>query len=74
MKHRAQILLLYQAKKGTAKIAEVVGLSERTVQHWRREFLKRGMDIFPVIDEMENIVPEPEVSDATQIARSTREL
>jgi len=57
LKHRAQILLLYHTGKGTAEIAEKVGLSMRTVQHWRREFLQRGMDIFSVIDEKS--VPEP---------------
>jgi len=55
IKHRAKILLLYHAGKGTSEIAETVGLSERTVQHWRREFLKRDMDIFPRI-ETESVV------------------
>jgi len=52
---RAQILLLYHASNETHQIVEIVGLSERTVQHWRREFLKRGMDIFSTIDTLKSV-------------------
>ena len=47
LQRRARILLLYSEGKDTREIAENVGLSPRSVQYWRREFLKRGMDIFP---------------------------
>lgn len=43
---RARILLLYNAGKDTRQISETVGLAPRSVRFWRREFLKRGMDIF----------------------------
>jgi len=59
IKHRAQILLLYHAGKRTSEIAEIVGLSERTAQHWRREFLKRGMDIFLGAEKLEEAAVHP---------------
>ena len=47
IQHRARILLLYNEGKDTREISKTVGLSPRTVRHWRREFLEHGMDIFP---------------------------
>lgn len=64
---RAKILLLYHAGNETQQIAEKVGLSERSVQHWRREFLNRGMDIFSGIDDREQAVPEPGAAKAAEM-------
>ena len=46
VRRRARILLLYHAGQNTIEISATVGLSPRTVQFWRSEFIKRGMDIF----------------------------
>ena len=46
MRRRARILLLYNAGQNTIEISATVGLSPRTVQFWRSEFIKRGMAVF----------------------------
>jgi CHAD domain-containing protein len=46
IQRRAKILLLYHQGKDTSTISEEVGLAPRSVQHWRREFLKHGMEMF----------------------------
>jgi hypothetical protein len=51
VRRRARILLMYHAGKTTREIAETVGLTTGRVAYWRREFLKRGMDIFPSAGE-----------------------
>ena len=51
IQRRARILLLYNAGKETREISQTVGLSLRSVQFWRREFLKRGMNIFSSIGQ-----------------------
>jgi CHAD domain-containing protein len=53
VRRRARILLLYNQGKDTHEISEEVGLALRSVQHWRREFQMRGMDIFPMAGELE---------------------
>lgn len=47
VQQRAQLLLGYQEGKPTAEISAEIGLSPSRVRHWRREFRKRGFDIFP---------------------------
>ena len=46
LQRRAKVLLFYNAGKDTRQISATLGLSLRSVQHWRREFQKHGMDIF----------------------------
>jgi hypothetical protein len=46
MRRRARILLLYNAGQNAFEISATVGLARRTVQFWRSEFIKRGMDVF----------------------------
>ena len=46
VRRRARILLMYHDGKTTREIAEAVGITPGRVSYWRREFLKRGMDIF----------------------------
>jgi CHAD domain-containing protein len=60
VQRRARILLLYNAGKHTREIAGAVGLAPRSVRHWRREFLKRGMDIFSANEEAEPSEPPAE--------------
>jgi len=57
VQRRADILLLYNAGKDTREISEIVGLAPRSVRFWRREFLKRGMDIFSANTEVEQPAP-----------------
>jgi CHAD domain-containing protein len=66
LQRRAQILLLYNEGKDTSEIAERVGLSARSVQHWRREFLKRGMDIFPGVAIPEKTAPEASLEEPVE--------
>ncbi len=47
IRRRAQILLGFQDGNDARSIAQKVQLSPKTVRHWRREFLKKGMEIFP---------------------------
>jgi CHAD domain-containing protein len=44
---RAQIILLSEAETPVAAIAAAVSLTRTQVYHWRREWLKRHLDIFP---------------------------
>lgn len=44
---RAQIILLSEADTPVTAIASDVGLTRAQVYHWRREWLKRRLDIFP---------------------------
>ncbi len=44
---RAQILLMADEAMTTAAIAEATAVSAGQVRYWRREWEKRGMDIFP---------------------------
>ncbi|MBN1451877.1 MAG: CHAD domain-containing protein [Anaerolineales bacterium] len=53
VQRRARILLLYNTGKDTREISETIGLAPRSVRFWRREFLKRGMDIFSSANEIE---------------------
>lgn len=46
IQRRARILLLYNSGKEVKEIASTVGTAPSTVRYWRREFEKRGMDIF----------------------------
>jgi len=52
LQRRARILLLHNEGKDTREISKVVGLSLRTVQYWRKEFLDRGMEIFSAEDAL----------------------
>jgi CHAD domain-containing protein len=54
IQRRARMLLLYNAGKGSREIAKTVGLAPRSVRYWRREFLKRGMDIFSTAADSES--------------------
>ena len=47
LRRRALILLLYNQGKNTAEISALVGITSRSVRHWRAEFQKHGMKIFP---------------------------
>ena len=47
VRRRARVLLLYQRGQSTRAIADTVGLSPNRVRHWRRQFLSKGMGIFP---------------------------
>ena len=53
VRRRARILLLYHAGQNTNEISASVGLSRRTVQFWRSEFIKRGMDVFSTGNKVE---------------------
>ncbi len=65
-RRRAKILLMYHAGKTTREIAEAVGLSTGRVAYWRREFLKRGMNIFSSVDETPSAPAAPTSSPATE--------
>ena len=51
LKRRAQILLLYHTGQATHQIAESVGLSERSIQRCRKDFIERGMDMFSDVQD-----------------------
>ncbi len=44
---RAAILLRYNQGENTAQIAQEIGLSRRQVRFWRRQYVLRGLAIFP---------------------------
>jgi CHAD domain-containing protein len=44
---RAAILLRYNQGENTAQIAQEIGLSRGRVRFWRRQYVLRGLDIFP---------------------------
>jgi CHAD domain-containing protein len=48
---RAQIILLSEPETPVAAIAAAVSLTRAQVYHWRREWLKRRLDIFPALAE-----------------------
>jgi CHAD domain-containing protein len=56
---RAQIILMHLEDASTQHIAAAVSLSTSQVRHWRREWEKRGIDIFPPLPD-ENDVYETE--------------
>ena len=70
---RAKILLLYDAGKSTTEIAEAVGLSEHSVQHWRREFVKQGVDIFSGTEDVEKEIAEPKDSEVAEATSPQKE-
>lgn len=45
---RARLLLLLHEGKTAAEISTVVGLAPGTINRWRRAYLNKGMDIFPL--------------------------
>jgi CHAD domain-containing protein/transposase-like protein len=53
LRRRARILLLYNSGQTTTEVSQIVGISSERVRYWRREFLKRGMDIFPDENEIQ---------------------
>jgi CHAD domain-containing protein len=67
---RARILLLYNAGKDTRQISETVGLAPRSVRFWRREFLKRGMEIFSTsteVDQPEKLSRKPAAEEPASV-------
>jgi CHAD domain-containing protein len=73
VQRRAKILLLYNRGKNTHEISAEVGLALRSVQHWRREFLKHGMDIFSAAAESESLNTTVEKSEpAPKVKTTTR--
>jgi CHAD domain-containing protein len=61
---RAEIVLLVGDDVATADIAGVVGLSTSQVRHWRREWEKRGLDIFPTAEAAEPSADEEQPAEA----------
>lgn len=47
IQRRAQIILSYHQGATTRQIVKLIGLSPSQVRHWRRQFLLRGLNIFP---------------------------
>jgi len=47
LRRRAQLLLLYNNGLSTAEVAQQLGLSLSRTRYWRRQFMLRGMAIFP---------------------------
>lgn len=53
---RGRLLLLYEAGKKTAEIAEEVDLSPGRVLYWRRQYLKDGLGVFgDALDGLEKV-------------------
>ncbi|GIV59135.1 MAG: hypothetical protein KatS3mg043_0224 [Rhodothermaceae bacterium] len=50
LRRRARLLLLYHEGRPTREVAAAVGLSPSRANYWRREFRRRGMDVFPQTD------------------------
>ena len=48
---RAQIIVMHLADASTQHIASAVSLSTSQVRHWRREWDKRGIGIFPALPD-----------------------
>lgn len=68
---RAQILLLFDEAMATAAIADAVEASAGQVRYWRREWEKRGMDIFP--PEAQALVSPDENAPVTALGASVDE-
>ncbi len=71
VRRRARILLMYHAGKTTREIAESVGLTTGRVAYWRREFRKRGMDIFPSPEGAPKPESAPSVTESPKAMKKT---
>ena len=73
VRRRAKILLMYHAGQSTREIAGAVGLTPGRVAYWRREFRKRGMDIFPSPEGAPKPEPEPapSVTESPKVMKKT---
>jgi CHAD domain-containing protein/transposase len=68
VRHRAQLVLLYDQGYPTRRVAESVGLSRGRVRAWRRQFQLHGMEMFnkyltepvvrPVSESIDQVQPE----------------
>lgn len=54
IRRRSAVIKSYHEGMDTRAISEKVGLSAGRVRYWRREFVKKGMSIFPGIDNKNN--------------------
>lgn len=45
-RHRAEILLAFEAGKSMREIAEQIDAPVQRVLYWRREYLKQGLGLF----------------------------
>lgn len=51
IRRRARLLVSYNKGASTREVAQEVGLSPQRTRYWRRQFLLKGMDIFPKMPE-----------------------
>lgn len=67
----AQILLLYDEGQTTRQIAETVQLSSSQVRRRRRQFMTRGVDMFPEQNISEEEITEEETTEAPELEPSS---
>jgi CHAD domain-containing protein len=69
---RARLLLLYDRGLATREVARSAGLSPSRTRFWRRQFVLRGMAIFPRLPNQPDLDPGPFNAARSQMADETQ--